>query len=304
MGPHGFLHFMAFFKFRWPGQKKPGDKAAKPSRAPRAESIDVMRRRARHRLIGAAVLVLLGVVGFPMLFDTQPRPIPVDTPIEIPDRNKVAPLVVPAAFAPQAAAPSENATDVGSVAEGEEVIASARAPAKTTVAAPVHAPVPAPAPAIQAKPDTWTEAKVAPKSEVKPEAKPKPESTKPEPKPAPEPRHAPEHKPEPKSVARNDDAARARALLEGRSAQIAAAAPRADEGRFIVQIGAFAEADKARDVRQKLERAGLNTFTQVVDTKGGKRTRVRVGPFEDRGEADKAVARIKALNLPASIQSL
>ena len=54
-----------------------------------------MRRRARHRLIGAAVLVLLGVVGFPILFDTQPRPIQVDIPIEIPDRNKAVPLVVP-----------------------------------------------------------------------------------------------------------------------------------------------------------------------------------------------------------------
>ena len=51
-----------------------------------------MRRRARHRLIGAAVLVLVGVIGFPLLFDTQPRPIAVDIPIEIPDRNKVKPL--------------------------------------------------------------------------------------------------------------------------------------------------------------------------------------------------------------------
>ncbi|EER58948.1 sporulation domain protein, partial [Acidovorax delafieldii 2AN] len=88
---------MAFFKFRWPGQSEQADKPAKRSRSAQAESIEVMRRRARHRLIGAAVLVLLGVVGFPLLFDTQPRPVPVDIPIEIPDRNKVAPLVVPAA---------------------------------------------------------------------------------------------------------------------------------------------------------------------------------------------------------------
>ena len=43
-----------------------------------------MRKRARHRLIGAGVLVLIGVIGFPLLFDTQPRPIAVDIPIEIP----------------------------------------------------------------------------------------------------------------------------------------------------------------------------------------------------------------------------
>lgn len=65
------------------------------SRAAQTLSVEQMRVRARHRLLGAAVLVAAGVIGFPLLFDSQPRPIPVDIPIEIPDRNKVAPLVVP-----------------------------------------------------------------------------------------------------------------------------------------------------------------------------------------------------------------
>ena len=76
---------MALFKLR-----KGGDEPVAP--AAQTESVEAMRRRARHRLIGAAVLVLVGVVGFPLLFDTQPRPIAVDIPIEIPDRNKVKPL--------------------------------------------------------------------------------------------------------------------------------------------------------------------------------------------------------------------
>ena len=71
-----------------------------------------------------------------------------------------------------------------------------------------------------------------------------------------------------------------------------------------MQVGAFADNDKAREVRAKLERAGLKTYTQVVDTKDGKRTRVRVGPFANRAEADKAVARIKGLDLPASVLTL
>jgi len=79
---------MAFFKFRKAGD----DVAASPRQS---ESIEAMRRRARHRLIGAAVLVLAGVIGFPLLFDTQPRPVAVDIPIEIPDRNKVKPLAPP-----------------------------------------------------------------------------------------------------------------------------------------------------------------------------------------------------------------
>ena len=268
---------MAFFKFRWPGQSEsaPAEKPAKRPRAPQAESVEVMRRRARHRLIGAAVLVLVGVIGFPMLFDTQPRPIPVDIPIEIPDRNKVPPLVVPApvAQAPAASASARgNATGNG-LTDGEELVQGARpAAARPTAAAP-----------------------------VKPEAKPEP---KPEPKPEEKPEPKPESKPEPKPAPRPDEGARARALLEGRSAEPAAAAAKAEEGRFIVQVGAFADADKAREARSKVERAGLKTYTQVVDTKVGKRTRVRVGPFSDRADADKAALRIRALDLPASVLTL
>ena len=77
---------MAFFKFRSRGQKG-DDLSASPT-----ESIEGMRRRARHRLIGATILVLLGVIGFPLLFDTQPRPVSVDVPIDIPEKGKVKPL--------------------------------------------------------------------------------------------------------------------------------------------------------------------------------------------------------------------
>lgn len=284
---------MAFFKFRWPGQgeQQQAEKPSKRSRTPQADSIEVMRRRARHRLIGAAVLVLVGVIGFPLLFDTQPRPIPVDIPIEIPDRNKVAPLVVPAPVAdaaPAAAKPAAPATvesaptvaaqrpapsrtaAANGLADGEELVPSARqAPAKPT-------PAPAAAPA-------------AAKPEVKHESKP---PVPPASSPAPEPKPA-----------RADDSARARALLEGRSTEAPAAAG-AEEARFIVQVGAFADAEKAREARTKVERAGLKTYTQVVDTKDGKRTRVRVGPFTNRAEADKAAARIKALDLSASVLTL
>ncbi len=290
------LYSMAFFKFRWPGQGEQAEKPAKRSRSAQAESIEVMRRRARHRLIGAAVLVLVGVVGFPLLFDTQPRPIPVDIPIEIPDRNKVAPLVVPAATPDPAAArsavppakapgavvssqaPERNVAGAG-LGDGEELVPSSRSAAK-------------PASADSA----------ASKAVAKPEVKPKPAvvtGPKPEPKPKPDPKpSAPEHKP-----AAADDSARARALLEGRAVQPAAGA-QAEDGRFIVQVGAFADAEKAREARTRLERAGLKTYTQVVDTKDGKRVRVRVGPLASRAEAEKAADRIKGLGLAASVLTL
>jgi DedD protein len=72
----------------------------------------------------------------------------------------------------------------------------------------------------------------------------------------------------------------------------------------VVQVGAFADAARAREARQTLEKAGLKTYTQVVDTKEGKRIRVRVGPFESRAEADKAAVKVKGLDLPASVLTL
>ena len=71
-----------------------------------------------------------------------------------------------------------------------------------------------------------------------------------------------------------------------------------------MQVGAFAENDKARDARLKVERAGLKTYVHVAETPNGKRIRVRAGPFATRAEAEKAAAKIKTLDLPAAILTL
>lgn len=173
-------------------------------------------------------------------------------------------------------------------------------PSRSAAAPAPQAPAPAPSPAAAPRQETHHAESRAAAS--KPEARPaKPvHETKPDTKPAvAETRPS---APAPATVSR-DDAARARALLEGREGS--AAAPKGDDGaRLIVQVGAFADGDKAREVRQSLERAGLKTYTQVVDTKDGKRTRVRVGPFASKAEADKAAARIKGLGLSASVLAL
>jgi DedD protein len=68
-----------------------------------------------------------------------------------------------------------------------------------------------------------------------------------------------------------------------------------------VQVGAFTDAVATREARAKVEKLGLKTYTQVVETPSGKRTRVRVGPFVTRDEADRASTRLKASGLPAYI---
>ncbi|MBE0548317.1 MAG: SPOR domain-containing protein, partial [Rubrivivax sp.] len=117
-----------------------------------------------------------------------------------------------------------------------------------------------------------------------------------------------------------DDGARARALLEGSgapakadgaSALSGAAAPSAfagapdkAEARFVVQVGAYSDAATLREARQRVEQLGLKTYTQVVDTEAGKRTRVRIGPYASRDEADAAAAKVKRAGLPANILAL
>ena len=280
---------MSFFNFRRAGTNAAPNAG---SNAP-TESMEVIRKRAKHRLIGSAVLVLAGVVGFPLLFDTQPRPIAVDIPIEIPGKNTVKPLgasalpapapvaaPTPAPAAPVAVGPAtDKVAAASSLSSKEEILTEKKA-------TPQVIPVP---PAIK------TEAKPAPKAEPKPEVK---TETKPETKPAPKP------------AAPTDDGARARALLNGQAAvtgSASASAPAAASGsddRLVVQVGAFADATKVREVRLKLEKAGLKTYTQVAETAGGKRIRVRVGPFGSKAEAEKAASKIKALDLPAAILTL
>ncbi len=204
-----------------------------------AQVVAAARTRAKRRLIGAVLLLGIGVIAFPLLFETQPRPIPVDIPIEIPRKEGAPPLVMPPARPAAAAAVSKPPP-------APPLVPESRTDAGKVVAAPAPVAVRT-EPAAQAV-DPKVEAKPAPKSEPKP----------------------------------------------------AAEAP----GRFVVQIGAFADANGARETRAKVEKLGLRTYTQAVDTDSGKRIRVRLGPFVTRDEADQAAAKLKAAGLPAAVLTL
>ena len=267
--------------------KRAGDQASDAPAAAQPDAVAAARTRARRRLIGASVLLGIGVIGFPLLFETQPRPIPVNIAIEIPRKDGAAPLVPPAAVrmvaaasavvldepvaAPVAAAPApaeivERAADQGRDTPPAAATSAAR-PAATPAATPA-------APRAAATPPVVANATVAPAA------------------PAATPKSAPATQP-------SGDGNRARALLDGSSAASSAA-----NARVVVQVGAYADPAKLGEARQKLEKLGLKTYTQVVEVEGNKRTRVRVGPFANRAEADKTAARIKAAGLPAAILTL
>jgi DedD protein len=241
---------MAFFKFRLPGQvasEPQGNTGNSP-----AESVDAMRRRARHRLIGASVLVVLGVVGFPLLFDTQPRPVSVDIAVDIPDRATAKPLV-------DTSTPKPLSASAGLDAKEEVVEAKPEAKPEPKVEVKPEAAVAAVAGAATVAAVT-PKAETETKAEVKPEAKAEPKAAKP--------------------------------------------ADSKDAGRFVVQAGTFSDEAKLREVRSKLEKAGISTYTQVIEGKDGRRVRVRVGPFTSRDEADKVARKIKQLSLQPQVLTL
>lgn len=228
-------------------------------------AIEVVRQRAKHRLIGASLLVLAGVVVFPVLFDTQPRPIPVDIPIEIPSRQAAKPVGKPATPVAEAVVAEK------SLSQSEEVLV----PSKPELSKPESKPVPIPEPKVEPKAEPKAEPSGVPVTKATAAAAPAPKESE-----------------------------RAQALLEGRDVA-PAAAPAATSGeRFIVQVGAFADSALAQQVRLKLERAGLKTYTHVAETAEGKRIRVRLGPFASRSDADTAAAKAKGLGLAAAILTL
>jgi DedD protein len=251
------------------------------------DDVQRIRVRARQRLIGAVVLIVAGVIGFPLLFETQPRPIPVDIPIEIARKDQVPPLVMPPARARAASAVAsrpasndtvitEKASDAGREmeapakagvasapastpqpkAEKAPAVAVAAVPARPASATPLVAPRAASAAADDARPRTTTETKATPAKEPSKEA--------------------------PKETAKKDDAPSA-------------------QGRFAVQVGAFSDAAAAREVRLKVEKLGLKTYTQVVETADGRRIRVRVGPFATRDDAEKAAGKVKSAGLSTAL---
>jgi len=277
---------------------RPARQAARqaPAAAP-ADSADAVRdarARARRRLMGATVLLLVGVIGFPLLFETQPRPIPVDIPIDIPSRNGTVAIDAPS---PQAASPrtAASATSHGAVV----------APASSThVTAPVAAaPLPPSAGQVGERPSSFAPLAGALAASGAHNAGPATAAAKPAhvvPPPTAAATTAPARTGTgTPATASSSSGEAAAALLAGKSPDTAT-----EGGRYVVQIGAYADDAKMHEARGKVEKLGLKTYTQSVDTPSGKRVRVRVGPYPSKAEADKAASRIKSDGLPAAVLAL
>lgn len=242
----------------------------------------MLRKRARRRLVGAIVLVLVATTVLWNVLDALPEQEMKPEQVEISGLPASAPTPAPVALPPVAASAPQETDILATLPPEDSVLAPPpAAEASRPQAAPRLAPAVAPA----------TQTVVASPVEAKPVA-PKPVELKPaEPKPV-TPKAA-EKKPEP-VVAEKKPAADPMAILEGREAEAPRAATTAATAeKYQVQLAALSDADKISALKQRLSAVGVAARFSKVQTSKGEVTRVRVGPFGSRAEADAALRKLE-----------
>lgn len=225
--------------------------------------------QARRRLIGAAVLLAVGVVVFPLFFEGKPRPLPTDLPLTYAPtalRGADAPPVAPEA-ASDAEPLSPPVASVAPAAVDEEISGESSPSSPPALSSAAAVSPQGVAAAAASKPSSPSNASKAPNPSLKPPAKP--------------------NGPPPSVPAAGDPSTREAATA-----------------RYIIQVGAFADPAAAREVRLKVERLGFVTYTHVIDVPEGQRIRVRVGPMTDRAQAQRTLDKIKQAGLPAALLTL
>jgi len=280
-----------------------GATAGGASRRPGNDPMLPEKKRARRRLVGAIALALAAAIGLPMLLDSSPKQLAGDIAIQIPPKDKAAPLPVPAAPPEDEAASTAPASKTPAADTPAKPAASSSTRPKTVAAADS---VDQGEEVIEAPPMPR-----APKAEArKPETKPEHKEPKEQPKAereherhdAPKPEHKeakPERKPEPvkpkledKPVKPHEDA-RALAILEGKGAARADADGATPAPKSMVQVAAMSSEEKAAEVQAKLRAAGISSTTEKS---ANGLVRVKIGPYT-RDEADKARAKVAKLGL-------
>ncbi len=233
-------------------------------RAAEAEELalteDPEQQRARHRLIGAAVLVLIAVIGLPRILDNKPKSAPNDIAVNI-----VTSLPIPGA---DAKPDDKSKTDV---------------PVDSAKEAPKVAAV-APEPKAEVKPE--------PKPEIKTEAKPEAKA-----EPKAEVKTAPS-KTAVLGLAAGEEVVAAPTKPKAEEAKPSTSNASTGSSKYVIQIGAFASEDRAKGWITKLKDQKIpNYVTNKNGVDGVKLYVLRAGPFTDKDAAEAAEKKIRAMGL-------
>jgi DedD protein len=238
------------------------------------------KKRARRRLVGAIALVLAAIIGLPMILDSEPKPLADDIAIQIPSKDKSAPIP-PAKPAPEERALEESAPAAQTLSPNEEVVPLtapvAVAPVKEAPATSITPSVPAPVVAATGRHDAAK--------------KPHDDAAK---------LNAADSKSASAGSTKKVDDARARAILDGKSPAADSTSAKTS-GKVALQVAALATQEKVSELQKKLQSAGFKSYTQKVATQSGDRIRVRVGPFANDAEAEKARAKLGKIGLTGKL---
>jgi DedD protein len=251
-----------------PASASPSERSQRP---PLSAAELELKRRGRRRLIGALTIGILAVVLLPMIFDNEPKrkdTVRQEIEVQLPPKDGMPPLAAPVAV------PSAQADT---------------APAKVGAAAASNTPLVGADAKIAVAPVTPSSSALPMKPESKPAIKPE---TKPETKPDPASKALPV-KAEPKSETKT--ATKAEPKQEPKAVDAPAS------GGFVIQIGAFKDADNAKAVVARMKEAKLPVFTDTVPVKTGSVTRVRVGPFTSKEKAESALAQVKLAGVDGKV---
>lgn len=287
-----------------------------------------IKKRARRRLVGAVFFASIVAIVLPMVMDNEPKQAVQDVEIRIPgqDEKPFAPKFASGALE----APPDKAPD--SAADKVQEKKPEPVPEKPDLREPVAQAVTPSAPAVVPTARLVEPLKDKKPQEVHAESKPKAAEKAPE-KPAAKPVDKTPAKPE-KPVekatekklekpvekktekvaekpadkadkADKDEAKRAAAILAGageaKPAKPEAAKPEAKSGPFLVLIGAYANEANAKNIQSKLGELGIKTYSEVLDTPQGKKTRVRAGPFPNREAAEKAREKMQRVGVSGMV---
>jgi DedD protein len=288
-----------FQRFRQLAASRPAASAEAIHVSP--SDVEAARVRARRRLIGMAVLVGAGVIGFPWLFETQPRSMSQDVEMihaglaggedglsvarGAPSRSASGKVAVAGILPPPEVGAGDDAGKRmdAEATRGESM--SSKPPVRTAEDDGADKPRSASVKVTKDKD----------KDLVRPVIKQDSASVKPAVKPVEKVADKPVDKIAEKVAEKTAEKATEKSSEKALDKSAS---------RYVVQFGAFADADAAKAARAKVERLGIKTYAQQVDTPGGKRIRVRIGPYADKAEADRALAALRKAGLVGAVLTL
>lgn len=272
-----------------------------------------------HTIAAIQALLLAALTGLVLHQVKQGGPSEAPAPsgppdLVIPQVSSLAPTQpvaftpTPAAVPPADTAPAAPALSLVTLAQA--VPATPEAAPKTALVAepaPAIAPAPAPAAAPAAVPEPAPALAAASPPAAPPPAPAKKAVTPPAPAvkaPAPAKPDKSEKTDKGSKTAKAEKADKAdkasKSAPEPKPAP-AAANVHLVPGKFYLNAGVYAQAANVDKAVQQLQGAKLNALRQSVSSSKGDLTRLRIGPFDTRQQAEQAAAKAKQLRIDASV---